>query len=137
MYTKSIEKYFSTSDTIVGRVYTQQQNKFTTGYDANFSTALNTKVFFDYMFNKGKVQQIRHLLIPTLSYLYRPDFGEEQYGFWKKVQVDTFGTKANYSIFERNIFGGPAIGEQNALAINLSNNIEAKLKQLCSGSNIN
>ncbi|WP_305549536.1 putative LPS assembly protein LptD [Sediminibacterium sp.] len=128
MYTKSIQKYFSIDDTVVGKVYTKQVNDFVTGYDANFSTALNTKVFFDYYF-KGKVKQIRHLLIPTISYLYRPDFGEEQYGFWKKVQVDTFGTKRNYSIFEKNIFGGPAIGEQNAVSINLNNNIEAKLKQ--------
>ncbi len=130
MYTKSISKYFSTQDTNIGKVYTENINDFITGYDANFSTAFNTKVFFDYMFKKGKVKQIRHLLIPTLSYLYRPDFGETQYGFWKKVQVDTTGRNfQNYSVFERSIFGGPAIGEQNALSLNLSNNIEAKLKQ--------
>jgi len=111
-------------------VRTKTNQNFIAGYDANFSTAFNTKVFFDYMFKKGKVKQIRHLLIPTLTYLYRPDFGAEQYGFWKKVQVDTTGNNfARYSVFERNIFGGPGIGEQNSLSLNLSNNIEAKVRQ--------
>lgn len=151
MYTKSFSREYSTvattqtytikskitglDSTIGYRTYnlplvTNYTNRnFVAGYDANFSTALNTKVFFDYMFTKGKITQIRHLLIPTLSYLYRPDFGKEQFGIWKSVQVDTLGNKQNYSIFQNSIFGGPAQGEQNTMSINLSNNIEAKLKQ--------
>ncbi|MBL7912518.1 MAG: LPS-assembly protein LptD [Bacteroidia bacterium] len=151
MYTKSFSREYSTvattqtytikskltglDSTIGYRTYnlplvTNYTNRnFVAGYDANFSTALNTKVFFDYMFTKGKIKQIRHLLIPTLSYLYRPDFGKEQFGIWKTVQVDTLGNKQNYSIFQNSIFGGPAQGEQNTMSINLSNNIEAKLKQ--------
>ncbi len=151
MYTKSFSREYSTvattqtytikskltglDSTIGYRTYnlpmvTNYTNRnFVAGYDANFSTALNTKVFFDYMFNKGKIKQIRHLLIPTLAYLYRPDFGKEQYGIWKSVQVDTLGNRQNYSIFQNSIFGGPGQGEQNTMSINLSNNIEAKLKQ--------
>lgn len=124
MYTKYTQKDF-----INGKLKTSTNNGFAGAYDANFSTAFNTKVFFDYFFNKGKVKQIRHLLIPTVSYLYRPDFGKTQYGIWKSVQVDTIGTRSNYSIFQNSIFSGPSQGEQNSVAINLSNNIEAKLKQ--------
>ncbi|MGE0568259.1 MAG: putative LPS assembly protein LptD, partial [Bacteroidia bacterium] len=83
---------------------------------------------FDYMFKGGKDKQVRHLLIPTLTYLYRPDFGEEQFGFWKKVQRDTLGNTAQYSVFEGSLFNGPVQGEQNTLSFNLSNNIEAKVK---------
>lgn len=132
MYTRSIRKEHLLSvarkDSIVDRtVY-----GFVGGYDANFSTALNTKVFFDYYFFGKRLKQIRHLLIPTLTYLYRPDFGEEQYGFWKKVQTDTLtnGNTLRYSIFEKSLFSGPAIGAQNSLNINLNNNIEGKIKHV-------
>lgn len=138
MYTKSIRKEFytgyvrngsDTRDSLVQGVRTNMQRDFIAGYDANFSTAFNTKIYFDYLFRKGKVKQIRHLLIPTLTYLYRPDYGEPQFGIWKKVQTDTSGRSAHYSVLEKGIYGGPAQGKQNALSVNLNNTIEGKLKQ--------
>lgn len=138
MYTKSIRKDFYSDyvpsrpegrDSLVHGVRTTTQRGFAGAYDANFSTAFNTKVYFDYLFRKGKVKQVRHLLIPTLTYMYRPDFGEPQYGIWRKVQRDTLGNMQNYSIFEKNIYGGPAPGKQNALTLNLNNVVEAKTKQ--------
>lgn len=138
MYTKTIRKdYYADTirtmsdlkDSIVHRVRTRTVNDFAAAYDLNFSTAFNTKVYFDYLFKRGKVKQIRHLLIPTLTYNYRPDFGAPRYGTWKKVQVDTLGNKQSYSIYDKNIFGGPLQGKQNALTLNLNNVVEAKLKQ--------
>lgn len=130
MYTKSISQRFITDvTTYTSTIKTDTVNGFVGGYDASFTTAFNTKVFFDYVFKKGKLKQIRHLLIPTLTYAYRPDFGKEQYGFWKSVQSNTIGGINRYSIFQNNIFGGPGIGAQNAVNVNLSNNIEAKLSK--------
>lgn len=130
MYTKSTSKQYIPNFTPTTNVKTDTVSGFVGGYDANFTTALNTKVFFDYVFKRGRVKQIRHLLIPTLTYSYRPDFGEEQYGFWKKVQVDTTGRNfQRYSIFDNTLFGGPAPGKTNALGVNLNNNIEAKTKK--------
>jgi len=130
MYTKSISQRFITDvTTYTSTIKTDTVNGFVGGYDASFSTAFNTKVFFDYAFKKGKIKQIRHLLIPTLTYVYRPDLGEEQYGFWKSVQSNTIGGVNRYSIFQNNIFGGPGIGAQNAVNVNLNNNIEAKIRK--------
>jgi hypothetical protein len=128
MYTASTRKEFIKNLTPTSNIKTDTVAGVIAGYDANFSTGLNTKVFFDYLFRKGKVQQIRHLLIPSVTYNYRPDFGKEQYGFWKQYQLDTLERMGRYSVFEKGIFGGPGQGEQNAISINLSNNIEAKLK---------
>jgi hypothetical protein len=131
MYTKAIRKDFITDPVLYpgGRVVTSNVNDFAVGYDANFSTSLTSKVFFDYFFKRGKIKQIRHLMIPTLAYTYRPDFGDAQFGIWKKVQTDTLGHTTKYSIFERSLFGGPAQGKQNTLSINLSNNVEAKIRK--------
>ncbi len=129
MYTRSMRKEFLRNDFNRDTLVDKTVYGFAAGYDANFSTALNTKVFFDYVYKRGKIKQIRHLLIPTLTYVYRPDLGEENFGFWKKVQTDTLGNTMRYSIFGNSLFGGPGIGEQNALNLSLNNNIEAKIQQ--------
>lgn len=136
MYPSSIRKEFYTEvvhkenkDTIVHSVRDKLIREPAIGYNASFSTAFNTKLYFDYLFKIGKLKQVRHVLIPTLTYSYRPDFGNEKYGFWKKYQRDTLGNQGYYSIFEKGIFGGPARGKTNGIGISLYNTVDAKLKQ--------
>lgn len=127
MYTKTTRKELDESTNQIVR--TTDKN-FKTGYDANFNTSLSTKLFMDYLFKSKRIKQIRHLLIPSLAYTYRPDFGEEQYGFWKDVISDTtYRYRNKYSIFENNLFGGPSMGTQNSLSVNLNNNLEAKIRK--------
>jgi lipopolysaccharide assembly outer membrane protein LptD (OstA) len=127
MYTKTQNKEL---DFTTNKIVSTTDKKFKTGYDANFSTALTTKFFMDYIFKSKRIKQIRHLLIPTLNYTYRPNFGETQYGFWKDVISDTTNKrKTKYSVFENTLFGGPAIGTQNSLGVNLNNNLEAKIRK--------
>lgn len=127
MYTKTTRK---TLDESTNRIVKTTDKNFKTGYDANFNTALTTKVFMDYMFKGKRLKQIRHLLIPSLAYTYRPDFGEEQYGFWKDVISDTTNRiNTKYSVFENTLFSGPAQGTQNSLSVNLNNNLEAKIRK--------
>jgi hypothetical protein len=128
MYTRTSDIYAVKTGTLYN-LDTATVNGFQAGYDGNFTTAVSTKLFMDYMFKSKRLKQIRHLLIPTITYLYRPDFGEEQYGFWKNIVTDTIGTVKRYTIFRDNIFGGPAPGEQNTLNFNLNNNIEAKVRK--------
>jgi hypothetical protein len=116
-------------DSVRYRIDENKRKGFVAGYDANFTTAFSTKLYFDYFYRKGKVKQIRHLMIPTLAYTYRPDFGEDKYGFWKKVPLDTLNRTRSYSIFEKGIYGGPGPGEQRSVSLGLNNNIEAKVKQ--------
>ncbi len=138
MYMNTIEKEFHV-DTVnvdaagntkkyVSRISNNRNNGFTAAYEWNFTTSMTTKIFNDFIFRKGRLRQIRYLLIPTLGYTYRPDFGAAKYGYWKTVQTDTNGNRGYYSIFERSVFNGPSRGKLNALSINLNNNLEAKIK---------
>jgi len=127
MYTKTTRKELNSDS---NKIYKFIDKNFKTGYDANFNTALSTKIFMDYLFKSKRIKQIRHLLIPSLGYTYRPDFGEEQFGFWKDITSDTLNKyKTKYSIFENSLFGGPAQGTQNSLNVNLNNNLEAKIRK--------
>lgn len=127
---KSYEKVYAAGDVLRDSLLTKTIKKPALGYNGQFSTTFNTKIYFDYMYKKGKVKQIRHLMIPSVSYSYRPDFGSEQFGFWKQVQKDTLGNKAYYSIFDNSVYAGPGNGKSNAVNLRINNNIEAKIKQL-------
>lgn len=136
MYTKSLQKeYYTTPEVVkdtlrnIAHIRNATRRDFIAAYDANFSTAFNTKVYFDYAFRKGKVTKIRHMLIPTLTYNYRPDFGAPKYGINKSVQYDTLGHRQNYSALQNAIFPAPAAGKINGLSLNLNNTLDAKLKQ--------
>ncbi len=127
MYGKTTYRYL---DYATNTLRTGVNRGFKAGYDANFSTSVSTKVFMDYIFRSKRIKQIRHLLIPSINYLYRPDFGQGQYGFWKDVYSDTtYKTKTRYSVFENNLFGGPAMGKQNSVSFSLNNNVEAKIRK--------
>ena len=127
MTTKTTDKVL---DATTNKLVSSTVKEFKTGYDANFSTSLTTKVFMDYLFKSKRIKQIRHLLIPTLNYTYRPDYGAKQYGFYKEVYSDTTHRYlSKYSVFENAMFAGPAAGVQNSLGINLNNTFDAKIRK--------
>jgi len=103
------------------------------GFDFNTNVSMSFKVYIDVYFNKGKIKQLRYMLIPTLSYVYRPDI-TKKWGY-QRTYTDAAGKEYSYSIFENGLYGGVAMGQQNILNFNLNNNIEAKKKvQSDSGS---
>lgn len=126
MYPSSVEKSF---DTALDRQITKTLKGYSGAYEYDFGAGMNTKVYFDYFLKNARLSRIRHLMIPTLSYDYRPNFGDEKYGYWKTVQRDTAGNMNYYSIFEKSVYGGPMLGGRNALGLAISNNIEAKIRQ--------
>jgi hypothetical protein len=74
------------------------------------------------------VAAIRHVLTPSASFSFRPDFTAARYGYFKEVQVDTTGRTVQYSIFQNGIFGSPAGGKFGALNVALDNNLEMKIR---------
>jgi hypothetical protein len=80
-------------------------------------------------FKKGKIAAIRHVMIPSLAFTWRPDFSEEKWGYYKSVQIDSTGRQAKYSVFEQNIFGGPAGGKSSLLSYSIDNIVEMKVRQ--------
>ncbi|MBS1651925.1 MAG: LPS-assembly protein LptD [Bacteroidetes bacterium] len=131
MFTQKISQHYLRDNTtpINGLIISDTTSGFNMGYEASFSTNLNTKVFIDNVFKKGKLKQIRHMIIPNLTYVYRPDFSSPQFGFYKKVQRDTLGNMNLYNKFPISMYPAPAAGAQNALNFSISDNIEAKIKQ--------
>lgn len=102
--------------------------KFAMAHEASFSANLNTKLYGDYVFRNKLLKQIRHQIIPNVSYSYRPDYGEPQWNYYKKVQADSTGKQTTYSIFENSIYGKPPEGQSSLLSWSVNNTIEAKVR---------
>jgi len=122
-YTNQISKSFNSLDSTI---ITDTLNKFTRAGEYNITAGLNTKIYGLVQFKKGKIKAIRHVITPNLSFSYKPDFSNSQYGYYKNVQSST-GNTEEYSIMQNGIFGSPSKGKQGNIILNISNILEAKL----------
>ncbi len=103
-------------------------------FDFNASLSADTKIygFFKPMkFLGDKVQMIRHVLTPSLSYNYTPDFSAPMWGYYGQYSyVNNAGNNITkkYSYFSHGIFGAPGSGMASSVSLSLSNNLEMKVK---------
>ena len=107
-------------------VITDTISKFTRAGEYNFSAGLNTKIYGMVQFNKGRINAIRHVITPNLSFSYKPDFSDEKFGYYKSIELEN-GNKQEYSIMQNGIFGSPSRGKQGNISLNFSNILEAKI----------
>ncbi len=108
---------------------------FFNNYNWNLSVSASTKLYGFYIPNKkifgDKIQAVRHVITPTVSFSYAPDFSASRYGFWDTYQkTDANGnvSMVEYNTFQGTLFGGPGKGKTGSINMDLSNNIEMKVK---------
>lgn len=106
---------------------------FAAAYDYNAAFSMSTKYYMTYLYkskNPGgpAVRAIRHVLTPSASLSYRPDFSREKWGYYHYVQTSVAGDSSLYSMFEGAIYGGPQSGKFGMISFSLHNNIEMKLR---------
>lgn len=102
-------------------------NGFQTARYFNVGTSFNTKIYSTAQFN-GKLKAIRHVMTPTVSFNYSPDYGAPKYGYYGDYYATPDAINPTpYSIFEGSIYGGPPNGEVGSIGLNLGNTLEAKV----------
>ncbi len=103
-------------------------------YDYSASISANTKLYGMYVPWKifgDKVQAIRHVLSPGISFSYRPDFGDPRYGFYENyTYMNEYGEEMQYSYspYSSMMFGTASSGKSGSLNFSLKNNIEMKIR---------
>ncbi len=115
------------SDTTVTLVNIDTIPGFTTARWYNVSTSLTTKLYGTMNLKVGNVQAIRHVITPTISFNYRPDYASPDFGYYGTFQQDAGADPSTYSVFEGSLFGGPPSGRSGSIGINLANNFEMKV----------
>jgi hypothetical protein len=129
-YLQSIRKNFARgSISGLDSMTTDTLNGFKRAGIYSLSTSLSTKLYSTINFKKGNLTAIRHVMTPTLSFSYNPDFSAPGFGYYKtavsNATIPYPYTSQIYSIFED---GFPSAGKQAGIGFNMDNTIEAKLK---------
>lgn len=100
-------------------------------YNYNLSVSANTKLYGFYKPLIGKkVQMIRHVFTPSVSYTLTPDFGHSRYGYYKSyTYTDAQGEvrTVDYSPYAGSLYGVPGKGRSGSINLNVSNNVEMKV----------
>lgn len=120
----SIRKSF---DADSNEVNTEKEVGFVSGRDFSSSVSFSTIIYGLSSRKIGSLEGFRHTFTPSVSLTYRPDFGDEKWGFYRTVQSDTLGNTQRYSIFEDEVFNGPGSGEQRAVSFRIQNVFETKI----------
>lgn len=107
-------------------------NEFGRAYDFNFNVALQTKLygFYEPIFKIGKLQKIRHVFTPQITFGGNPDFGDPRFGAYKTYEyldADGIMRTETYSPYRYEIFGPPSRGKQGGIGFNFDNNVEMKV----------
>ncbi len=129
-YFQTIRKsYGRGSITGFDSLITDTVNGFRRAGAYNLSTGLSTKVYSTINFKKGNLEAIRHVLTPSVTFNYTPDFSSPNFGYYKTIVSNATipypYTSQMYSIFQD---GFPGQGKSAGIGLNLDNTIEAKLK---------
>lgn len=103
-------------------------------YNYNASIGINTKLYGMYkpLFMKSKDITLRHVFTPQLSISAAPDFGSSRYGYYETINYfDPSSNEARevtYSPYSNQPFGVPGRGKQGNISLDISNNLEMKMK---------
>jgi len=104
-------------------------------YDYSTSVSLSTKLYGMYQpwrIFGDKVQAIRHVLTPSVSFSWRPDFSDDRYGYYDTYQKydssDSTWSEVEYSLYSGSLYGTPGSGKSGSIGLSLGNNVEMKVR---------
>lgn len=101
-------------------------------YNWSMSIGASTKMYGFWVPSKkvfgDKIQAIRHVLTPQVTFSYAPDCGSRYYETYQKTDADGNVSLVEYSPFENGLFNVPSRGKTGSVTFDLSNNIEMKVK---------
>ncbi|MEK7727773.1 MAG: putative LPS assembly protein LptD, partial [candidate division KSB1 bacterium] len=86
----------------------------------SYSASASTTVYGTFQPRVGPVQALRHVVRPSLSFLFRPDFSDARWGYYQELTLPD-GTKRK---FDR--FGGTSSGKQMSLSASVGNLFQMK-----------
>ena len=132
MYTNKIDRSW---DAATQKEVCDTTYGFHNVYNWSASISMSTKMYGFWVPSRklfgDKIQAIRHVITPTVSFSYAPDFGASRYGYWKtyqKTDADGNVSLVEYSPFSQGLYGVPGRGRTGNISFGLSNNLEMKVK---------
>ena len=121
------QQYDYTFDPALNKgVLTDTISGFTAVRDFGMNASLNTKIYGTFLFSKGPVKAVRHMITPRATFNFRPDFGTEQWNYYQNF-TDTLGNSLYYNRYNGFLYGSPGRGSNGVITFAIDNNLEAKI----------
>ena len=132
MYTNKVMRDWDES---AQREVTDTIDGFYNVYNWSLSVSASTKLYGMYVPWKklfgDKIVAIRHVFTPQVSFSYAPDFSTSTYGYYDTYQkTDANGNVSlvTYSPYSNGLYGVPGRGKTGSIAMDISNNVEMKMR---------
>ena len=113
-------------------VVTDTTNGFYNVYNWSASVGASTKFYGMYIPNRkifgDKIMAVRHVFTPTVSFSYAPDFGNKYYETYQRTNADGTVELVEYSPYRNSLYGVPGRGKTGSINMQVSNNIEMKVR---------
>lgn len=132
--------FFRSSEAVfnpeTNKVEIEKGSQFSTlGATHNYSgsVSMSTRIYGMYNFGRShKLQAIRHVVSPSMSFSFSPDKGKAFNGWRTLDYVDTLGVQRSYSynIYQGQLNSVPAKGKSATMSLSIGNNLEAKVRDM-------
>ncbi len=118
-----VKKTVEVTDTIYG---------FTRDYDYSVSVGASSKIYGSYrpLNKKSNINEIRHVMTPSLSFSMLPDFSNPGYNMYGTVEYyDDQGRPVSlrYPYHQGGVFGTAGQGRSGSIGLNVNNTLEMKM----------
>lgn len=133
MYSKKVTRGWD--NTLQKEVVRDTTYGFHNVYNWSMSVGASTKLYGFWVPNRklfgDKIQAIRHVITPQVTFSYAPNFGARRYGYYDSYQyTDASGNVklVEYSPYQDELYSVPGKYKTEMISWDVSNNIEMKVK---------
>lgn len=133
MYSKKVTRGWD--NTLQKEVVKDTTYGFHNVYNWSMNVGASTKLYGFWTPNRklfgDKIQAIRHVITPQVSFSYSPNFGARRYGYYDSYQyTDASGNVKliEYSPYQDELYSVPGKYKTEMISWDVSNNIEMKIK---------
>ena len=133
MYSKKVTRGWD--NTLQKEVVRDTTYGFHNVYNWSMNVGASTKLYGFWTPNRklfgDKIQAIRHVITPQVSFSYSPNFGARRYGYYDSYQyTDASGNVKliEYSPYQDELYSVPGKYKTEMISWDVSNNIEMKIK---------
>ena len=130
---RATEQVYNPDTDEIEEIEGDQFSKFGATHTYSGSISASTRLYGLFNFGKHrKIQAIRHVITPSVSFSYSPEKGTYFNGWRTLSYVDRNGVQQtrDYNIYSGQIYSPPSRGETGSISLSIGNNLEAKVRDL-------
>ncbi|MCU0352751.1 MAG: hypothetical protein MUD08_03280 [Cytophagales bacterium] len=114
------------------RVRVDTSRGFYRTYNYSGGASLTTNIYGTFFVRRGRVEAIRHRLVPSVGLNFQPSFARDAFGFYQTAFVRDSATGGLRNIpvarFASSTGGLPSTARSGSISLSLNNTLEAKIR---------